>query len=159
MATVMSMKKPEAMAPAAKPVKAAAPAAHAAAMKAPEKKHAPAGWLAVVRVRGAPKMSNAMEFTLHHLHLDVRHACIVIADTNWSRAMIKKVNGYVTWGEVSESIVKELEAKARPIAKNAFGLKSPKKGFECKGVKMPFKNGGSLGYRGKDITELIMRML
>jgi len=40
-----------------------------------------------------------------------------------------------------------------------FRLKPPVKGFERKGVKVPFSMGGALGYRKEKINDLIIRML
>ncbi len=42
--------------------------------------------------------------------------------------------------------------------KEVFRLNSPKKGFDRGGVKKAFSNGGVLGYRGKDINDLIEKM-
>jgi large subunit ribosomal protein L30 len=42
-------------------------------------------------------------------------------------------------------------------AKHVFRLHPPIKGYE--GNKRSFRNGGSLGYRGKEINDLINRML
>jgi large subunit ribosomal protein L30 len=52
-------------------------------------------------------------------------------------------------GEVSYSSI----VGFKPI----FRLSPPRKGFE--GNKRSYQNGGALGYRGKDINELIERML
>ena len=41
--------------------------------------------------------------------------------------------------------------------KPLFRLSPPRKGFE--GNKRSYQNGGALGYRGKDINELVERML
>ena len=43
--------------------------------------------------------------------------------------------------------------------KKVFRLKPPSKGFERKGIKMSFKEGGALGYRGEKINELLERMI
>ena len=40
-----------------------------------------------------------------------------------------------------------------------FRLKPPVKGFERKGIKVPFSMGGVLGYRKEKINNLIIRML
>ena len=40
-----------------------------------------------------------------------------------------------------------------------FYLNPPRKGFERKGIKVSFKAGGALGYRGEKINDLIQRML
>lgn len=43
--------------------------------------------------------------------------------------------------------------------RNCFRLAPPRKGHDRKGIKKPFTLGGALGYRGKEINELIMRMI
>ena len=40
-----------------------------------------------------------------------------------------------------------------------FRLHPPRKGFERKGIKMPFKLGGVLGPRGDKINNLIKKMI
>ncbi len=146
---------------AAKPAaKAAAPAKTATPAATVAPAHKDSGkFLAVVRVRGAPKMTTAIEFALHHLNLDKRHACVVLADTLTNRGMIRKVNSFVAWGEVTPETVKELETKRAGPKKHQFALQSPRKGFTRKGIKLPNKAGGSLGQWGKKINELIMRMV
>jgi len=44
-----------------------------------------------------------------------------------------------------------------PGLENRFRLHPPRGGF--RGVKKPYRTGGSLGYRGKDINNLIGKML
>jgi len=125
--------------------------------KAPELKEG--AWLAVIRIRGAPKMSVQSEQTLHHLHLPRRHSCVILKNTPGTRGMIKKVNNYIAWGEVSDDIVKQLESKAhKNTVKGSFGLKSPKKDLARKGIKLPKNSGGALGFH-KDIGKLIARMM
>jgi ribosomal protein L30/L7E len=115
--------------------------------------------IAVIRIRGAPKMSNEMEQTLHYLHLPRRHSCIIIANNPTTLGMIKKVQNYITWGEVTDDVVKQLESKAlKNKAKNSFGLKSPRKDMARKGIKLPRGSGGALGFR-KDMGKLITRMI
>lgn len=40
-----------------------------------------------------------------------------------------------------------------------FRLSPPRKGFESKGIKRAFKQGGVLGYRGSKINDIIKRMI
>ena len=53
----------------------------------------------------------------------------------------------------------KIKLKNVPGLKNYFRLKPPVHGFERKGIKKQFSLGGALGYRGKNINELIRRML
>ena len=46
-----------------------------------------------------------------------------------------------------------------PGLKLFFKLSPPRQGFERKGIKVPFSQGGVLGYRKDKINELIMRMI
>ncbi len=48
----------------------------------------------------------------------------------------------------------KLDGKVKPV----FRLHPPKKGFKGS-IKKPVKAGGELGYRGKEINDLIRRML
>lgn len=43
-----------------------------------------------------------------------------------------------------------------PGLKKVFRLHPPRKGY--RGIKRPFRNGGSSGYRGEEIGDLILRM-
>ena len=44
------------------------------------------------------------------------------------------------------------------VIKPAFRLRPPKKGWKGS-IKRPFKVGGALGYRGKAINDLLLRMI
>lgn len=46
-----------------------------------------------------------------------------------------------------------------PGMKKFFKLSPPKKGFEKKGLKVPFSMGGVVGYRKNKINELLQRMV
>ena len=117
------------------------------------------GWLAIIRIRSAPKMSGAMEMAMHHLHLPRRHSCVIMQNSPTTRGMIKKVNPYVAWGEVSDDLVKQLESKSlKNDAKHSFGLKSPKKDIARKGIKLTKSLGGAVGFH-KDISKLLKRMI
>ena len=123
------------------------------ATKAAAKPAAPAHsgkHFALVRVRGAPKMSTEAEDTLRLLGLNKRHSCKIVPENPTYRGMIRKIEPYIAWGEANAETIK-LIGKGR-------GLKSPKKGFMRKGIKIPNKAGGSLG-KWQDINKLIARMV
>lgn len=110
--------------------------------------------IAVIRIRSRVGAMPRASQTLDLLKLSRVNTCNVFNDSNVLRGMIRKVLDYVTWGEVDEKILKKLtQNKSAP-----FRLNTPKKGFERGGVRKKFPEG-ALGYRGKEINELIKRML
>lgn len=61
-------------------------------------------------------------------------------------------------GEFAEAVYRgEAELSTLPGLKKVFRLHPPSKGYET--TKRPFKDMGSLGYRGEKINELILRMI
>ena len=141
---------------------------------------------AVVRVRGTVGVNEQVERTLKLLNLEKPNHCTIIPSTDSYAGMLQKVKDYVTWGEVDEEtlrllverkgmkpgnkrlegkeVEKVLEIIKRDGIKNSgikpvFRLAPPRKGYERGGIKKPYKMGGALGYRGKDINTLIKRML
>ena len=97
--------------------------------------------------------------------------------------MLKRAKDYITWGEIDNETFnmlvekrgeefngRETDTKGKikypdfitldnKKIKKYFRLNAPKKGFERKGIKHSFKEGGALGYRGEAINELIKRMV
>jgi len=71
---------------------------------------------------------------------------------------IKNSTPYKSVEEFAEAI---LDGKIRyrdlPDIKPVFRLSPPRKGYE--GIKRAYSVGGALGYRGKDINDLIKRMM
>ena len=139
--------------------------------------------LAVVRIRGVTGVKFDIDETLVKLKLHKKNYCIVIPKNMNYVGMVKKVKDYVTWGNVDEETFnllvqkKGIEYKGRvndkkekisynrfftlkdKKLKKFFRLNSPKKGYGRKGIKVAFKNGGALGYRGDKIKDLIIRMV
>jgi large subunit ribosomal protein L30 len=71
---------------------------------------------------------------------------------------VKKVLGYPSFEALAKAIVKgDVELSGLKQVKPVFRLSPPKKGYE--GIKRAYANGGALGYRGKAINDLIVRML
>ncbi|MDI9623918.1 MAG: 50S ribosomal protein L30 [Methanothermobacter sp.] len=68
-----------------------------------------------------------------------------------------KDKGYSTFKELAEAILKGKTKLEDLDIKPVFRLQPPRKGYES--VKKSFKEGGSLGYRGDKINELIQRMI
>lgn len=141
-------------------------------------------YLGVILIRGLIKVRKPVKDTLKLLRLNHKNSCIVIEENPVNSGMIKKVKDYITWGEIDRETHQQLIEKRgeeyKGLAEDSkgkikydnrffvyknkkykkyFRLNPPRKGFERKGVKLPFRAGGALGYRGKKINELIKRML
>ncbi len=138
--------------------------------------------LVVVLVRGLVGAPRQIIDTLRLLQLTRKNHCIVVEDNLTYRGMIDKVKDYATWGEIDEDTFQELvkqrgeEFQGRTQDgkqkynynfeeingkkyKSYFRLNPPRKGFGRKGIKVAFKAGGALGYRGEKINDLVRRML
>lgn len=71
---------------------------------------------------------------------------------------IKSSTSYENIDKLTEAIIKQkIKYKEIPDVKPLFRLKPPKKGYE--GIKRSFKKKGALGYRGKEINNLLKRMI
>ncbi len=129
----------------------------------------------VVRIRGTINANQQVRDTLKMLNLRHINSCTIIPETPSYKGMLQKVKEYVTWGEASDETIKKLlernkvenvdEAleklkageKLRNITNPCIRLPPPRKGY--KSIKKPFNMGGSAGYRGEAINELIGRMI
>lgn len=141
------------------------------------------GKLAVVRIRGVTGVKYDIDGTLKKLGLNKKNYCVVVPKTASYIGMIKKVKDYVAWGDIDEGLYntlvekrgeeytgrvsdkkgkisynKFIDVNGKKI-KKIFRLNSPKKGYGRKGIKVSFRSGGALGYRGDKINELIERMI
>ncbi len=56
--------------------------------------------LAVIRIRGIPDCPEDIEYTLRLLRLVRKHHCVIIDDRPSYLGMLKKVENWVTWGEI-----------------------------------------------------------
>jgi len=115
---------------------------------------------AVIRVRGHGKIKrNALE-TLYQLHLTRVNHMVLLPEDDTTRHMLQAVKDYVTWGEVE---METLEALSMPqgapegVSRKVIRLHPPRRGWEA--IKEPYRSGGSLGYRGKEINKLIQKMV
>ncbi len=79
-------------------------------------------------------------------------------DGDLSDESISKSTGYDTVDELAKAVVAG-EEKLESVSglKNLFRLHPPIGGY--RGVKKTYNTGGSLGYRGKEINNLLERML
>ena len=139
--------------------------------------------LAAIRIRGLTEIRTKIEDTLKMLRLYKKNYCCVLPNNPIYAGMLKKAKDYVTWGEIDEQTFnmliekrgeefkgRETDSKKKIVyndfflvdnkkIKKYFRLNPPRKGFERKGIKHSFKEGGALGYRGEKINELIRRMV
>ncbi len=140
--------------------------------------------LAIIRVRGDVNLRKEIKDTLKLLRLYRKNFCVVVPANPSIMGMINKVKDYVTYGEIDDDTYKLLvekrgeEYKGREEDKKGkikynkrfllidgkkikpfFRLSPPEKGFGRKGIKVSFKAGGALGYRGEKINDLIRRMI
>ncbi|MBN1376996.1 uL30 family ribosomal protein [Candidatus Woesearchaeota archaeon] len=117
--------------------------------------------IAVVLVRGLVNLTEDKKSTLRMLNLHKKNNCVVVKNNPVNKGMIFKVKDYVAYGEIDDETY-ALLVKMRKDAKDnkkTFRLSPPKGGFRKKGIKKPFGRGGALGYRGRDINNLLKRML
>ena len=113
----------------------------------------------------------------------MKNYCTLLPSSPQYIGMLKKAKDYITWGEIDEDTVNMLINKrgeefngrekdtknkikyndfviaGNKKIKKYFRLNAPRKGFERKGIKQSFQQGGALGYRGSAINDLIKRMV
>lgn len=122
--------------------------------------------IAIILVRGLIGITVDIKDTLYLLRMRKKHTCVVVENTPSNVGMINKVKDYVTYGEIDNVVLKELISKrgkpnhkAEGKTKPFFELAPPRGGFERKGIKKAFRQGGVLGYRGNKINDLLKRMI
>jgi large subunit ribosomal protein L30 len=117
--------------------------------------------IAAMRIKGQFAVAEGFKPTLEMLGLDRKNACVVLEDTPNNMGMIKKVQDFITYGEINKDVLAKLEKKKEPVSKTktkiVFNLPNPKGGF--KHVKKGYNEGGDLGYRGEKINELLERVI
>lgn len=139
---------------------------------------------AVIRLRGSVGMKKDIKDTLLMLRLNRKMHCVILKESDIIKGMLHKVKDWTTWGEIDDKILKYLiekrgrkqaderltikEAeevfkktketeKVPEIIKPVFRLNPPSKGFK-NSVKQHYPDG-ELGYRGKEINKLLIRMI
>jgi len=116
--------------------------------------------LAAIRIRGEVRKSPDITTTLKSLKLLHKNQCVIVEDTPPILGMLRKVSGYITWGSISEELLKELiEKRGSETEKKHFKLSPPKGGFDRAGIRKYIKMRGACGGRGKEIEALLRRMI
>ncbi len=155
--------------------------------------------LAIIRIRGTVDTPKDVEDTLKMLRLTRKFTCVLYPSTlPGISGMLKKVQGWVTWGEIDKDTLVELLAKRGRtpgnrrltssylkdklnidsiesfadklisgdlmlhkidnVIKPVFRLHPPKGGFKGT-IKRMYGYKGELGYRGKEINDLLRKMI
>jgi large subunit ribosomal protein L30 len=148
---------------------------------------------AAVLVRSLVGAPQPIIDTLKMLNLTRKNHCSLVKKEN--EGMLKKVEAYITYGEIDEETLKKLILKRGRLLgdkrvdekyfekfggldivvkelldgkkklkdfglKPVFRLHPPRKGFERKGIKRFYREGGALGYRPKEaMIDLLNRMM
>ncbi len=115
--------------------------------------------LAVIRIRGNAAVPKKIGHALNLLNLKNRNNCVVLEDDGSNKGMIRKVQNFVTFGEIDKDTLKLLKEKRGEKNSKTFKLSPPKRGFDKGGVRKRHNEGGALGYRGKEINDLLRRMI
>ncbi|MBR9690903.1 50S ribosomal protein L30 [Candidatus Woesearchaeota archaeon] len=127
--------------------------------------------LAVIRIRGMTGVRKEISDTLKMLNLNSKFSCVVVPKNESYEGMVKKAKDFITWGEIDSQTLKKLKEKREEQSsqaassgkpekeKKVFRLSPPRGGFERKGTKKAFRQGGALGYRKDKINDLIKKMV
>ena len=115
--------------------------------------------IAVIRIRGMTGIRREIADTMRMLNLNSKFSCAVLPKNKNNEGMVKKAKDFITWGEIDAATLKELEEKRKEEEKKTYRLHPPRGGFERKGTKKSFSQGGALGYRKEKINDLIKRMM
>lgn len=114
--------------------------------------------LAVIRIKGQVGINRDIVETFKRLRLEKKYSCVILENPSKEYlGMIKKLDNFTAYGEISEETLKKLKEKRATKHENFFRLHPPRKGIES---KKHFGVGkGVLGNHGEKINELIERML
>ncbi len=106
--------------------------------------------IAAVRIRGHIGRRGQHEDTLNMLGMKKVNAVVVLPESQTIKGMLKHVEDFIAWGELSKELEQNLSGK------KVHHMKPPKKGY--KSLKRHYPKG-DLGYRGAAINDLIKRMM
>ncbi len=128
--------------------------------------------VAVIRIRGRVNVRSNIRETMTRLNLRFVNNCILVKANDTYFGMLKKCESYVAFGEIDQETLSRLFTKKQISTdpkqvfednynmtelKTVFKLHPPKHGFRS--TKLSFKQGGSLGYMGGNINQLLKRMI
>ncbi len=130
--------------------------------------------IAAVRIRGRVNVSRNITETLNRLNLKRVSNCVIIRVNKSYSGMLATAKDRIAYGEVDKEVLEKLLAKyakgfdAQEVLdgkkdmkdlkdKMPFRLHPPRHGY--KNTKLSHSQGGSLGYLGPGINDLIKRMV
>ncbi len=128
-----------------------------------------------VRIRGRVNVRWDTAETLDRLRLGKPNACALIKMTPAYTGMLKKCNNYLEYGEIDRATLEKLLSKhasgvdAKAVMSGSYPLQDlrksmpfmlhpPRHGYR-RNTKKGYAQGGSLGYAGAKVNELINRMV
>jgi large subunit ribosomal protein L30 len=128
-----------------------------------------------VRIRGRVGVRSSTAETLSRLRLGKPNACTLMRMDSSYMGMLKKCNNYIEYGEIDSATLEKLlgkhasgiDAKAvmdgsyplQDLRKSMpFMLHAPRHGYR-RSIKKGCAQGGSLGYAGTKVNELVTRMV
>ncbi len=100
---------------------------------------------AAVLIRGFIHQRQDVRDTLFMLKMRKKHAAVLVDEKNPATlGMLEKAKDMIAYGPVSEAVAAKLQATMK---EGVAHLHPPRGGFERKGIKQSYQNGGALGKR------------
>ena len=116
--------------------------------------------LAAVLVRGLIGSRKGVRDTLSMLRLRKKHTCVILDDSPNVQGMLHKSKDFIAFGPVSDETIAAVQKARKPVHDGkltVFNLAPPIGGFERKGIKKTYVQGGALGPR-KEMDTLLKKM-
>ncbi len=73
--------------------------------------------LAIIRIHGKKGLKKGIKDTFNMIRLYKKNTCVIIINSPYYIGMIKKINEYVTWGEIDEATFSLLLSKRGKLAR------------------------------------------
>lgn len=73
--------------------------------------------IAIIRIHGKKGLRKEVKDTFNMLRLYKKHNCVVASSSDSFKGMIRKIDSYVTWGELNEKALKSLLEKRGKLAR------------------------------------------
>ncbi|MEK6951592.1 MAG: 50S ribosomal protein L30 [Nanoarchaeota archaeon] len=73
--------------------------------------------LVAIRIQGKSGLRKGIKDTLNMLRLYKKHSCVIVQNEKDILGMIKKINNYITWGEIDQETLALLIKKRGKLAR------------------------------------------